>query len=121
MESYPFISVIVPVFQAEDYIEACLKSIISQDYLGKIECILIDDCSKDSSMLKARHFIDTYNGEISFKIYSSGCTKGASSARNIGICHASGDYIFLWIVMIVSLQMLLVRLRRHYYLSDMIW
>lgn len=94
MENYPFISVIVPVYQAEDYIEACLKSICSQDYLGKIECILIDDCSNDTSMLNARRFIDAYIGDVSFQIYCSGCTKGASAARNIGICHASGEYIF---------------------------
>lgn len=44
----PIISVIVPVYNAEKYIGECIESILSQTF-SDIECLLIDDGSKDSS------------------------------------------------------------------------
>lgn len=93
MGVFPIISVIVPVYQVEDYIEACLTSIVSQDYMGRIECIIVDDCGTDSSMTKACRFIENYQGRISFSILHHESNKGLSAARNTGIRHAKGDYI----------------------------
>lgn len=50
LDSLPFISIIVPVYQSEDYIKDCLSSIVAQDYSGRIECILVDDCGADASI-----------------------------------------------------------------------
>lgn len=93
MENNPFISIIIPVYQAEDYIEACLNSIASQDYPGKIECILVDDCGKDASMAKVRLFVEGFHGSISFHILSHNYSRGAAAARNTGLRYASGEYI----------------------------
>ena len=62
------ISVIIPVYDAEQYIERCLDSVIAQNCDGfDIECILVDDCSPDHSMDIVREKIDLYNGnDISF-------------------------------------------------------
>lgn len=94
MDAVPFVSIIIPVYQAEDYIEACLNSIASQDYSGKIECILVDDCGKDASMAKVRHFVEGYHGSITFHILNHKYSQGAAAARNTGLRFASGDYIF---------------------------
>ena len=93
MGELPFISVIVPVYQVEDYIEVCLTSIASQDYMGHIECIIVDDCGTDASMTKACRYIENYQGRISFSILRHESNKGLSAARNTGIRHAKGDYI----------------------------
>lgn len=48
MESSPFISIIVPMYNAENYIERCILSIMNQTY-PNIEVLVIDDGSKDNS------------------------------------------------------------------------
>lgn len=94
MGNKPFISIILPVYQAVDYIGECLCSIAAQDYDGRIECIIIDDDGKDGSMSLVREFINAYHGPISFHIVSHNQCRGAATARNTGIKEASGEYIF---------------------------
>lgn len=90
------ISVIIPVYDAEQYIERCLDSVIAQNCDGfDIECILVDDCSPDHSMDIVREKIDLYNGnDISFHMISHEVNKGLSAARNTGIYTAKGDFLF---------------------------
>lgn len=89
----PSISIIVPVYNVENYIFTCLKSITNQDYAGSIECILIDDCGNDQSIYIAETFIKQYNGKITFKIINHCQNKGLSAARNTGIKNATGEYL----------------------------
>ena len=79
-------SVIVPVYNVEEYIAECIESIISQS-LKDIEIIVIDDGSKDSSIDIVRSFNDER-----IKIISKN-NGGLSSARNKGMEYASGKYI----------------------------
>ncbi len=82
------ISVIVPVYNAEDYLNRCIKSVTAQAY-SNWELILVDDGSTDSSA----EIIDraaTDDARIR-AIHQSNA--GAGSARNNGISSASGDYI----------------------------
>lgn len=82
------ISVIVPVYNAEKYLDGCIKSIIMQSYTN-IEIICIDDGSTDRSfdILKRLQTIDE---RLRIKSVPNG---GVSRARNIGIKLATGDYI----------------------------
>lgn len=86
------ISIIVPVYNVSNYINECLLSISQQTY-DDIECILIDDCGSDDSIIKAEHFINQYNGKIIFKIIHHPFNKGLSASRNTGVKESSGDYI----------------------------
>lgn len=89
------ISIIIPIYNAEIYITRCLESIINQDYQGYIECILIDDCSKDNSIQIVTNFIHTQqSSQIQFKILCQKSNQGASVARNTGILQAKGKYLF---------------------------
>ena len=94
MNTLPSISVIIPVYEASEYIDACLQSLVSQDYTGKMECILVDDCGTDDSMDKARRFIDSYKGNIVFRLGANDRNKGAAAARNTGMALAEGEYVF---------------------------
>ena len=82
------ISVIVPVYQAEKTLERCLDSLIKQQD-DDIEIILINDGSTDNSADICRAFAERYQ----FIHYYSKDNGGVSSARNLGLDHASGDYV----------------------------
>lgn len=89
------LSIIIPIYKVEKYIERCLKSIIDQERENfEIECILIDDCSPDNSVSIANIVINEYHGNnISFLIIRHDENRGISAARNSGIRAAKGDYI----------------------------
>ena len=87
------VSVIIPVYDAALYVERCIRSVMAQDYPGEIECIIIDDGSTDRSMEIIDRTIDSYAGNIRFRILRHGQNRGLSDARNTGIEAATGDYI----------------------------
>ena len=89
------VSIIIPVYKVEAYIERCLTSVMGQTYHeSPIECILVDDCSPDNSIAIAEKLIATYNGIIDFKIIRNEVNGGISVARNRGLEQATGKYIF---------------------------
>lgn len=89
------ISIIIPVYNVQSYIEDCLHSVAAQTYQGNIECLLIDDCGNDESILLAQNFIQkTHLSNISFRIIHHKQNKGLSGARNTGINESTGDWIY---------------------------
>ena len=82
------LSVIVPVYNAEKFLERCVKSILNQTY-SNIELILVNDGSKDNSLALCNK-LATEDPRIVVIDKSNG---GAASARNKGIEVATGDYI----------------------------
>lgn len=88
------VTIVIPVYQVEDYIESCLTSVVNQTYSGEIECVVVDDCGADSSWQIVENFISEYKGKIDFKLLRHTGNKGLSAARNTGMDHASGEYIY---------------------------
>lgn len=86
------ISIVIPVYNVSKYIKDCLISVSQQTY-SDIECILVDDCSTDNSISIAQDFIDSYTGDISFRIIHHDVNKGLSAARNTGVREAKGEYV----------------------------
>ena len=82
------LSVIIPVYNAEKYIEDCLESIIKQTYKN-LEIILVDDGSTDNSYKLCENYMSKDNR---IKVFHKE-NGGVSSARNLGIDNASGEYI----------------------------
>lgn len=82
------ISFIVPVYNAGPYLEACIGSIIDQDYQNT-EIIIIDDGSSDNSFEIARRLASKDN-RVQLLTQSN---KGASAARNLGLEIATGEWI----------------------------
>ena len=87
------IKVAIPVYNVEEYVERCLRSVVSQTY-NDLECIIVDDASPDSSMSVVASFVESYKGNIPFSIIHHPENQGLSAARNTGTSHATGDYIF---------------------------
>lgn len=88
------ISIILPVYNVENYIEACFNSIISQTITQGIECVIVDDCGKDHSIEIVEKLVASYEGDIHFKIVHHVSNKGLSAARNTGIKEAKGEYLY---------------------------
>ena len=83
-----YISIIIPVYNTEKYIERCLRSILAQTY-QQFEIIIVDDGSTDGSIeICKKYALKTSKIKI-VQIKNS----GQSVARNVGIKNASGDYI----------------------------
>ena len=82
------ISVIVPVYNGEEYIERCINSVLNQTYKN-IEVIVINDGSQDDTMTVLSKYQNVPNVVIVEKE-----NEGVSKARNIGIERATGTYIY---------------------------
>lgn len=89
MNKDPLISVIVPVYNVELYLERCVRSICGQTY-ENLEIILIDDGSTDQSGKLCEKLA---RGDKRILVYHNKKNDGLSSARNIGIHKSSGEYI----------------------------
>lgn len=87
------VSIIIPIYNVQDYIINCLDSISRQTYQD-IECLLVDDCGSDNSVYLAENYIKHYTGNIHFIILHNNKNLGLSGARNTGIKAATGEYIF---------------------------
>lgn len=88
MNGYPKISVIVPVYNTEKYLCRCIDSILAQDFTD-FELILVDDGSKDKSGLICDEYAPKDNR---VKVYHKE-NGGVSSARNLGLDKAQGEFI----------------------------
>ena len=82
-------SVIVPVYNAAHTVERCVDSLVSSGG-DDIQVILIEDSSKDNSLEVCRQLASKYENVLCFH---NDTGKGVSSARNLGLKHASGDYL----------------------------
>lgn len=83
------ISIIIPIYNLEKYLENCIDSIIKQTYKN-LEIILVDDCSTDSSI----HICRTYEKrDKRVSVIKKMENEGAGMARNAGIDIARGQYI----------------------------
>ena len=86
----PKISLIVPVFNVEKYVSKCLDSLVAQT-LKDIEIICVDDCSTDNSL----QIIEKYAAkDARIKIFKHEVNKCVGQARNTGLEHAVGEYIW---------------------------
>lgn len=86
---FPLISIVVPVYNVEAYIEHCIHNILSQTY-SNLEIIIVNDGSLDDSIMLAKELT---KDDPRF-IYIDKENSGQSDARNVGLDCASGDYIF---------------------------
>lgn len=88
------ISIIVPIYNVQDYIEDCLNS-IQQDLDGnELEVLCIDDCGSDNSIQIVESYKE-HNPILPIDIIHKEKNAGLSEARNTGIRKANGDYILL--------------------------
>ncbi len=81
-------SIIIPVYNVEEYLAECIDSILSQDY-NNIQILCINDGSTDNSLKLLEKYAKK---DRRIKIFSQK-NQGQGIARNVGIKNATGDYI----------------------------
>lgn len=87
-EGRTLISIIIPIYNVENYLRQCLDSIMGQTYKN-FECLLINDGSPDHSSKICEEFVEK---DSRFRYFEKE-NGGVSSARNLGIEHSKGEYI----------------------------
>ncbi|MGR9633227.1 glycosyltransferase family 2 protein [Bacillus cereus] len=90
--SVPEISIIIPTYNVEEYIEEALNSVLNQSF-KQLEVIVIDDGSRDKTV----EIIQSLQDER-IKLYENGSNQGPAYSRNFGISKAKGNWIafFRW-------------------------
>lgn len=87
---HPKVSIIIPFYGVEAFIEDCIKGALQQDY-PNLEIIFVDDQSPDG----AREIVERYMGKDErISLITHEINQGLGPARNTGVKHASGEYLF---------------------------
>ena len=86
LDTCPLVSIIIPVYNVEEYMDECIESVLNQTYKN-IEIIIVDDGSTDKSGEKC----NLYNDDRVIVIHQD--NKGLAEARNVGIEASKGEYI----------------------------
>jgi len=91
--TFPKVSIVIPVYKAEPYIEKCVHSLFNQT-LDNIEFIFVDDCSPDNSINVMKRVLSQYpNRTAQVKVVRHDINQGVAVARQSGVDVASGEYI----------------------------
>lgn len=94
MPDVPEISVIVPIYKVEPWVERCVTSVLAQS-MRSIELLLIDDCGADRSMQLARQAVERSGvTDIAVRYLAHDRNRGLSAARNTGIEAARGRWVY---------------------------
>lgn len=86
IETWPLVSVVVPAYNAQQYIQDCLRSILAQEYPA-MQVILVDDGSTDDTSRRV-HALNEPR-----VLYRRQTNSGSAVARNLGVELADGDYV----------------------------
>lgn len=89
----PLVSIGIPVYHVEQFIEKCLLSVLNQTY-SNIEIITVDDCGNDKSMDIVYDIQKHHPKGLHIKILKHEVNKGLGEARNTAIDNATGKYIY---------------------------
>ncbi len=88
------VSILVPIYGVEKYIERCARSLFNQTY-DNIEYIFVDDCTKDRSLEVLQSVIESFPNRIDqVKIVRHHENLGLAGARNTALDNATGDYVW---------------------------
>lgn len=90
-KNQPLVSVVIPCYNHENYVQSCIQSVIDQTYKN-IELIIIDDGSKDNSVLKIREMINSCENRFNNFKFISRPNKGLSATLNEAMTFCNGVY-----------------------------
>lgn len=87
------VSILIPVYGVEKYIEKCARSVFEQTY-GEIEYIFVNDCTKDRSIGILLNVLDRYpHRRHQVRVIDHAKNRGLAAARNTALEHATGEYV----------------------------
>ena len=92
MRRTPTVSVVVTFFNAASFLHQAIQSVVSQKY-DRWELLLVDDGSTDESERIATSWVSDHPARMRYLQHAEHANRGVSAARNLGIRHASGDFV----------------------------
>lgn len=88
------VSILIPVYKVEQYIEQCLRSLFANTIIHECEVIIVDDCSPDKSMEVVHRVLADFPAmKDKVMLHSHDTNRGSAAARNTGLLQAQGRYI----------------------------
>ena len=90
----PIVSIIIPVYNVEAYIEDCLHSVSNQTIPELLECLVVDDCGCDNSADIAKRYIESYTGNVKYQFVKREKNGWISAARNTCLIMTTGKYVY---------------------------
>ena len=87
------VSIGIPVYNVEPYIEKCLLSVLNQTY-SDLELLIVDDCGKDNSISIVERIKNSHPRGNQIRILKQPYNKGSGEARNMAIQYAKGKYLY---------------------------
>jgi glycosyltransferase involved in cell wall biosynthesis len=87
------VSIGIPVYNVEPYIEKCLLSVLNQTY-SDLEILIVDDCGKDNSISIVESIKNSHPRGNQIRILKQPYNKGLGEARNMAIQYAKGKYLY---------------------------
>lgn len=122
-QRYPLVSVIIPVYNVEKFIERCARSLYEQTY-SNIEYIWVNDQSQDSSKILLEQVTSQYpNRQASVLILDNKDNLGPLESRHIGLSRASGEFVYFcdsddWVDSEMLEELVVVLMEEQ---SDIVW
>jgi glycosyltransferase involved in cell wall biosynthesis len=86
----PSLSIVIPVYEAEEYLAGCLDTIVGGGG-DRLEIVIVDDCSPDGSRAVAERYA---RADPRVRIVTTPANAGSGPARNTGLAEAAGDYVW---------------------------
>lgn len=87
----PWLSVLVPAYNATPYLSECVESVLAQGVAG-VELIVLDDCSRDGTAALLKVLEERWSGSLQVQTHAR--NQGLSAARNTLLDHAQGEYVW---------------------------
>ena len=124
----PAISVIIPMYNAAEFIAECLDSILLQTFQD-FEVIIVDDCSDDNCVEIAESYREKFGERLSIARTETNSGGGGYVPRNIGLSMASGEYVYFVdaddFILLTALETLYAAAKEHdadvVYTADYYW
>jgi glycosyltransferase involved in cell wall biosynthesis len=88
----PLVSVVIPLFNKENYVKATLQSVVNQTY-SEIELVIIDDASTDGSYHVVHEYLRSHTGRFRNVTVKTRANTGQTGARNEGVLQSKGEFV----------------------------
>ncbi|MCD7926866.1 MAG: glycosyltransferase [Bacteroides sp.] len=90
--NFPKVSVLIPVYNVEKYVERCILSVLNQTMQEGVEIIIVNDSTPDRSMEIIHEALDTHSTNMDIHIYNHETNRGQAATRNTAMSYATGEY-----------------------------
>ena len=83
----------MPCYNAGEYVREAIESVLNQDYQGKLQLVVVDDCSTDNSLGVIRSVLSEYHGPVETMLLRNDENRGVAATVDVAVAHAKYEWI----------------------------